>query len=499
MARRGRSGRARSPLAPVAVLRGLVAGVLALAVFAATLVALAPAATPAASAHPAAPGLRAGEHRYGPDFDSVKRAIDASGWPQQDHIWCGLAAMDAMINWKKPFISQHDLATWLNTAPARSQWGAPSANPAIAWGPGFAADISRDVGTDPRSIAAGQSLLTKSSYHVVVDRISAQDATMHLIADLVRTKEPIHAIVFRDGHSVVISGVRATGDPVADPGSITVLEVWDPGFGIYNGNIQPAQMTLVSLDDWYHNKYYWSTPYDEDYHGAIAQDPDPAIGPYTYDPDHGLGAHLWVGNFVYIRPDQPGDPAASLSPDWALNQDGALIAGERGEFPDQWPGAVVALDSDQRIRDASPTLNSGGSGQQTHPAGSNGASQPFISCSAAICKYFDPRYWWILGAPLLVLAGLLVFAAMRAEARTGRVVSDGRRRAAATKRRAAQRSRLWDERWRDDAPGAVGTAWLDPPDWSDAPPHRPGQHGQHGSSGHSGRTTARIPRIEDWE
>lgn len=492
VARGGCSRRVRAAVAVAAALALVLTGLLTLDF-----------GVPLAFAQPASSSSRGAEQRYGPDFDSVKKAIDASGWPQQDHIWCGLAAADAVINWKKPFISQHDLANWLNTDPARSTWGTPAPNPAIAWGPGFGADISRDVGTDPRSIAIGQSLKTGSSYHTVVDRISAQDATKHLIADLVRSNEPIHAIVFRGGHSVIVSGVRATGDPIKDPGSITALEVWDPGFGIYNGNIQPAQMTLVSLDQWYTNKYYWSSPYDEDFHGNIAQDPDPAVGPYAYDPNNGQSAHLWVGNFVYMRPDPAGDPMTKVSQDWAFNQDGDLIAGAKGDIPDEWAGPVVALDSDKIIRDATPAFNNNGQqqdqqGQQTQQQTGGNSSKPFITCSAAICRIADPRHWWLLGLPLLLIAGLVVVAAMRAEVRTTRAA---KRVVDTRKHRAIQQSRLWDERW-DDAPAdpnAAGARWPAPPpdatrrpsaQYPAAPNRPPGQPP-------SGRTTNRIPRVDD--
>src|SRR5262249_2087963 len=153
----------------------------------------------------------------------------------------------------------------------------------------------------------GQSLLTGSSYHVAVDRISAQDAMQHLIADMLRTGEPIHTIVYHGQHSTIIGGVWATGDPVKNPGSITALGVWDPAFG--NQPIQASQMAYVSLDTWYTSKVYWATPYDEGLQGAIALDPDPAVGPYTYDPEHGLSAHLWIGNYLYIRPEPANDPA----------------------------------------------------------------------------------------------------------------------------------------------------------------------------------------------
>lgn len=479
-----------------------VAVVLALLLaVAATLGGLIPTAAAAPTGHQV-------EKRYGPDFNSVQRAINASGWPQQDHIWCGLAAMDAVINWAKPLVSQRSLANWLNTKPAQSTWGTPRPNPAIAWGPAFKADISRDVGTDPRAIAIGQSLLTGGSYHVVVDRVGAEDATLHMIADLVRTQQPIHAIVFRGGHSVIVSGVRATGDPVKDPGSITALEVWDPGFGIYDGNIQPYQMTLVTLNEWYNNHYYWSSPYDEDLHGAIAQDPDPAIGPYTYDPNAGLTNHLWVGNYVYLRPDLPGDPAASLSPDWELNQDGALIAGARGEYPQSWPGKVVALESDRVIRDASPTFTQT---EPSVPTQTTPSSQPFWSCNAAWCRWLDPRNWWILGGPLLALAGLALLAAMRAEVRTARAGTKAQKRARAVqpwRQKGPRISHLWDDVpdndiWRGDfarrgpSGGEGAPTRPDLRETRDMPSRKPSSPQE---PGHTGYTTGRMRAYDDeWE
>src|SRR5262249_52899491 len=163
------------------------------------------------------------------------------------------AAMDAVINWKrlaldKPAISQSKLAVALDKPESVSPWGTPKPNRTIAYGPLFKSDISRDVGNDPRSIAYGQSALTASSYHAPVDRISVQDATKHLVVDLIRSKEPIHAIVYHGQHSVVVGGVWATSDPLKNPSSITALEIWDPDFGAEP--IQASQMAYVSLDNW---------------------------------------------------------------------------------------------------------------------------------------------------------------------------------------------------------------------------------------------------------
>src|SRR5262245_57219886 len=76
---------------------------------------------PTAAAHPLQPArslqpaqlarsLQPAGKRYGPAFSTMRHAVDTSAWPQQQDIWCGLAAMDAIINWKKPTVSQVSLA-----------------------------------------------------------------------------------------------------------------------------------------------------------------------------------------------------------------------------------------------------------------------------------------------------------------------------------------------------------------------------------------------------
>jgi hypothetical protein len=184
------------------------------------------------------------------------------------------------------------------------------------------ADISRDSGTDPRSLAEGLSAEAGGVYHQFVGQRGAWDATYHLAADVELARQPISAIVFRGQHSVLVSAVFATADPLADPSSITALEVWDPGYGA-NAQIQWAQMAVVPLYTWLYDDNYWGSAYDSRW------DPDPAVGPYTYDPSQGDNVHLWTGRYVYI---QPGG-VAGVNSDWALNQDGVVIPGTHGELP----------------------------------------------------------------------------------------------------------------------------------------------------------------------
>jgi len=87
----------------------------------------------------------------------------AQDWPQANSNWCAVASIEAVANYtfqlqggqsSFPFHvgGQQQIAADLNSPAAVSQWGTPSWN---GVGPGFAADIARDFGTDPRSIAWG--------------------------------------------------------------------------------------------------------------------------------------------------------------------------------------------------------------------------------------------------------------------------------------------------------------------------------------------------------
>ncbi|GEM_PF-879649 len=290
---------------------------------------------------------------YGPDNAKVLAAVQAAQWPQQKNNWCGVATIAAIAQFRGQAISQQNVADYLNSAAAVSIWGTPGSSP-TAWGPAFKADIARDVGTDPRSLATGLSAEGQGHYHQLVALNGSYDATLHLVADLVRTQEPISVIVYHGLHSVLVSGVEATGDPVTNPGSITGLEVWDPGYGIPNGNIQNAQEVLVPLNTWLTNQYYWGSPYSANYFGSIAADPDPSVGtPYTYDPTQSDNGHLWIGHYVYFRQDASTDPSLNVTTDWAFSQAGALIEGFHGEVPSGYTGPITSIPNPFTMNDNS--------------------------------------------------------------------------------------------------------------------------------------------------
>jgi len=290
--------------------------------------------------HPA----HASPTRYGTDAARMQAAVQAAGWPQKDGIWCGIADVAAIVDYRTPSfpIDQNVVVTHLNSPALQSAWGTPDHNWNIAWGPGFLANISRDGGTDPRSMAAGLTALAGGGYHQLVDYHSAYNATAHLVSDLVRTREPITVFVNAGSHSVLVSAVFAYGDPT-NLDNVASLEVYDSGAGLGVG-VQHYQVEQVPLNGWiWWWAYLGATYRDNVLDGRHALDPDPSVGPYTFDPSQGLNVHLWIGHYVYIHPDSTADTSYVVSPDWAFNQDGALIRGLHDEAPSGYTGPSVAM------------------------------------------------------------------------------------------------------------------------------------------------------------
>jgi len=264
----------------------------------------------------------------------MQAVVTAAAWPQAASNWCGVATVAAIARYRGHAVSQADVAAYLNSAAAISQWGRPSSN---GTGPGFAADIARDFGTDPRSLALGISALGHGTYHQYVNLASAFDATAALAVDLVRHPEPLSVITQHGLHSVLVSAVWATGDPITNPGSITALDVWDPGVGANNG-AQATQYMQVPISTWLTNSNYWGSPYAGNGPSSAPYDPDPSVGPYTFST-----THLWIGHYVYIHPNLLTDPTGGVSADWAVTRSGALIPGFAGETPSGYHGPTVAI------------------------------------------------------------------------------------------------------------------------------------------------------------
>ncbi len=408
-----------------------------------TLLVLAPGwlpAAPVASAERRASTLAPTATVYGADPTRTLAAVQASGWPQASHNWCGVATVAAIAQYRGYGVSQGAVAAWMNSAPAISEWGYPSWNGA---GPGFKANIARDSGTDPRSLAAALDTQAHGWYRQLVDYPGHQDATNHLVADLVRTQEPISVIVLHGLHSVLVSGVLATADPVQHPESITGLQVWDPGVNSAYGQIQPTQETDVPLSQWLGLWVYWATPYSANYFGALPADPDPAVGPYTYDPARGLTTHLWIGHYVYLQ----SGVTQGLNVDWAYDQSGKLIPGfttnkpKATATPTPRPTSTpvpTAVPTSTAVPTATPAPAA-----TPAPGFSLGPIQ--VCTSAADCSISGRIPWWELGLPAgllaLIFAGVSVRLTTRARAlarKQEEVSTDGERAGA-----------LVGNRWRD--------------------------------------------------
>jgi hypothetical protein len=383
-----------------------------------TLLVLAPGWLPAATVA-SAERRQALAAVYGADPARTQAAVRASSWPQVKDNWCGVATIAAVAQYRGFPYSQADVALWMDSPAAVSEWGHPSWNGA---GPGFKADIARDSGTDPRSLAAALDATAHGWYRQLVVQTGRQDATSHLVADLVRTQEPISVIVLHGQHSVLVSGVLATADPVQHPESIVGLQVWDPGANSPYGQIQPSQETDVPLSQWLGLWVYWATPYNANYYGALPIDPDPAVGPYTYDPARGLTTHLWIGNYVYLQP----DTTSGLTVDWAYKQNGTLIPGARGEVPTPVPTPTAPPTATPLpTAPLTPVATAA-----TTPAPGIQLGPVSVCVTGPDCAVPGRIPWWALGILTALLALLLAGASVRlatraqVSGRRGRRASD---------------------------------------------------------------------------
>jgi hypothetical protein len=365
----------------------------------------------------------------GVDDTAMQNAVNAAGWPQHRSNWCGVASIAAVASFvNRGSVSQDSVAGFLNSPAAVSTWGTP---PPLYGGAGFPANISQDTGTDPRAIARGLGEMTGGLYHNIVDFADAWDATWHLAVDLRDYQQPITVIVDGGQHSVVVSKIFASGDPVADQNSITGIEVWDPGFNAFNAPIQAAQKVIVSPWDWYNDYVYWGSVYNDYY------DPDPSVGVYA-------GMQLWTWHRVYVRP----WGLNYVSADWAMYPWGAPIPGLHGEYP---PGYTPPTPTPTptptatptplpvRLARAAPTMAATAAGQSaaalvaaTNTVEASGASFPLSApvaetptaargwCAGPYCLSGADLPWW--GASLgcvLLLAGLWGAIFTRARRATG--------------------------------------------------------------------------------
>jgi hypothetical protein len=268
-------------------------------------------------------------------------------WPQANSNWCAVASIEAVANYTYqtlgdqstfPFHAggQQQIAADMNSAASVSQWGTPSWN---GVGPGFKADIARDFGTDPRSIAWGVWYESAAgalarlyqpggfsrhiaqlgyTYHNVIYHQGGNQANFALAGvarTLVRFGQPIIMTTAHGLHTVVVSGMWASSDPVSGyPADVNAVNVWDPGVGSKSGGYQSArEVTWGNYSFIFDPNYGWGPLYSANGNW----DPDPAVGPYVPIPPQ---TH-WIGYRVDVEP----DTLVNVSVDYALDENGNVM------------------------------------------------------------------------------------------------------------------------------------------------------------------------------
>jgi hypothetical protein len=232
---------------------------------------------------------------------------------------------------------QQQIAADLNSAASVSQWGIPSYN---GVGPGFAADIARDFGADPRSIAWGiwyESLAGRLArlhqpgklspriaqlsytYHNVIYHQPANLAVAGLARTLTRFEQPLIVTTAHGLHTVVVAGVWAMSNPMSGyPADVNAVNVWDPGVGAPGGGYQSARRVTWANYTFNTNTTAWGSVYSANHQSYGDLDPDPAVGiyvPTSQYPNH------WIGFPVDIEPDS----LVNVSVDYALDENGNVM------------------------------------------------------------------------------------------------------------------------------------------------------------------------------
>lgn len=267
----------------------------------------------------------------------------SSEWPQAASNWCGVATVEVVANYSYqlyggqsyyPFHAggQQQIANDMNSAAASSQWGTPAWN---GVGPGFRADISNDFGSDPRALAwailyestAGVPLHTQRSgytlprwatnafsYHNVIYHGDVVYAVAGMARTLARFQQPVSVTTDHGLHSVVVSGVYATTNPITQyPANVNAVVVWDPGVGSPWGGDQSAREVTWANYTFNNSSVAWGSLYSANGN----DDPDPSVGIYT---PTGSQTH-WIGFRTDIEPDSQID----VSVDYALDENGVVM------------------------------------------------------------------------------------------------------------------------------------------------------------------------------
>lgn len=284
---------------------------------------------------------------YGADSTKTINAIKYI-WPQAPGPYCGIETAEATVNYNDQvrglgmrFRTTADQKTVArnNQTSGASQWGHPTPiNPY-----GGITNISRDTGTDPRSIAYMTWNYTPNNtyYHNYVYRwqfaTSSQpafytqvlQATTSMARALATWHEPLSAQINGGFHSILVTGVYSYTDPrYTYPAQITSVVYRDPmayyavsrfevSIGTWAGGHFSTPYGVYSL---------WSLYYGDRYSVGDRKntsDPEPAVGVYVPTTSHPIH---WYRGFTWIQRDNNWANGA-WSPDWAYTSTGAKMIG----------------------------------------------------------------------------------------------------------------------------------------------------------------------------
>src|SRR5579859_6242557 len=169
----------------------------------------------------------------------------------------------------------------------------------------FAAKISHDNRTDPRSIAWAEYTATPYGYYYHNYIYPGSNGVLHATRNFASdygsrgTNVPISVTINGGAHSVVVGGVQSNLDPSTNPdyATFSFILVYDPWFGsgftpldYYNTT---GAIMWQSYSDWTLMTKWWGRTYNT----SNGYDPDPDTYPGNYYNVPPLASH-WGGNYV---------------------------------------------------------------------------------------------------------------------------------------------------------------------------------------------------------
>jgi hypothetical protein len=157
------------------------------------------------------------------------------------------------------------------------------------------------------------------TYHNVIYHQSANLAVAGLARTLTRFGQPVIVTTAHGLHTVVVSGVWASSNPVSGyPADVNAVNVWDPGVGPPGGGYQSSRLKTWASYTFNTNANAWGSVYSANPSQWGDFDPDPAVGIYVPNSTY---PHHWIGFRVDIEP----DTLVNVSVDYALDENGNVM------------------------------------------------------------------------------------------------------------------------------------------------------------------------------